>query len=251
MQKFWNWVRNSVGGVECRVLELRGYIAQESWYEDDVTPAIFKEELFGKDGKSQDDIIVRINSGGGDCFAAAQIYDALKQYKGNVTIEIDALAASAASVIAMAGDEVKISPVGILMIHNPSTIAWGESSDMQKAINLLDEVKETIMNAYENKTGMSRAKLSHMMDDETWMSAKKAVELGFVDSILYTDNEPESAAEADDGFLYGRVPVFNSFLGRLPRPKNNEKPEAPEQHDDTQRGVPADQLQKRLALLKH
>lgn len=132
---------------------------------DDVTPQIFKNELLSGSG----DITVWVNSPGGDCVAAAQIYNMLINYKGNVTVKIDGIAASAASVIAMAGTKVLMSPVSMLMIHNPATIAWGDSAEMQKAISMLDEVKESIINAYEIKTGMSRAKLSHLMDAESWM----------------------------------------------------------------------------------
>ena len=125
------------------------------------------------------DITIWINSPGGNCVAAAQIYNMLMDYKGNVTVKIDGIAASAASVIAMAGNKVLMSPVSMLMIHNPMTVAMGDSAEMQKAIEMLSEVKESIMNAYEIKTGMSRAKISHLMDAETWNERKQAVELGF------------------------------------------------------------------------
>lgn len=114
IKKFWNWIKNEEG----RTLYFDGYIAQDSWFDDDITPKKFKEELFESDG----DVIVWINSPGGDVFAASQIYNMLKEYKGKVTVKIDGLAASAASVIAMAGDEVLMSPVAMLMIHNPSTL---------------------------------------------------------------------------------------------------------------------------------
>jgi ATP-dependent Clp protease protease subunit len=130
------------------------------------------------------DITVWINSPGGDCVAAAQIYNLLMDYKGNVTVKIDGIAASAASVVAMAGTKVLVSPVSMLMIHNPMTVAMGNSEEMQKAIEMLAEVKESIINAYEIKTSMSRAKISHLMDAETWMDANKAVELGFADEIM-------------------------------------------------------------------
>lgn len=132
-----------------------------------MTPQLFRDELNAGNG----DITVWINSPGGDCIAAAQIYNMLMEYKGNVTIKIDGIAASAASVIAMAGTKVLVSPVSMMMIHNPMTVAMGNTNEMQKAIAMLDEVKESIVNAYEIKTGMSRAKISHLMDAETWMDA--------------------------------------------------------------------------------
>ena len=166
-RKFWNWVRNE--NDESRTLFLNGEISDETWYGDEVTPKMFKEEL--QDGEG--DITVWINSPGGDVFAAAQIYNMLMDYKGNVTVKIDGLAASAASVIAMAGTEVQMSPVAMMMIHNPATIAIGDSSEMKKAIDMLDEVKESIMNAYEIKTGLSRSRISHLMDAEKLVQCKE------------------------------------------------------------------------------
>ena len=175
------------------------------------------------------DITVWINSPGGDCVAAAQIYNMLMDYKGNVTVKIDGIAASAASVIAMAGNKVLMSPVSMLMIHNPMTVAMGNTAEMQKAIEMLSEVKESIMNAYEIKTGMSRAKISHLMDAETWMNANKAVELGFADEIL-TSDEPNEALAADS-LMYSEAQVVNSLMGRIaekckiaPKPNTKQKP---------------------------
>ena len=191
MKKFWNWTNNEE--TQARILHLNGTIAEESWFDDDVTPQLFKDELFSGDG----DVTVWINSPGGDCVAAAQIYNMLKDYNGNVTIKIDGIAASAASVIAMAGNTVLMSPVSMLMIHNPMTVAMGNAGDMQKAIEMLDEVKESIINAYHLKTGMSRAKISHLMDSETWMNAYKAVELGFADDILFRNNDEDDEDEEE------------------------------------------------------
>ena len=151
-KKFWNWSNSTDENAinHTRVLSINGPIAEDSWFDDDVTPALFKDELNAGDG----DITVWINSPGGDCVAAAQIYNMLVDYSGNVTVKIDGMAASAASVIAMAGNEVLMSPVSMLMIHNPATIAMGDHNEMQKAIDMLSEVKESIMNAYAIKTGL-------------------------------------------------------------------------------------------------
>ena len=177
-----------------RILHLNGTIAEESWFDDDVTPALFKDELMAGSG----DITVWINSPGGDCVAAAQIYNMLMDYKGNVTVKIDGIAASAASVIAMAGTKVMMSPVSMMMIHNPMTIAMGDKGEMEKAIEMLEGVKDSIINAYEIKTGLSRARLSHLMDAETWMDAHKAVELGFADEILQRAVAAVTVVEEDD-----------------------------------------------------
>lgn len=228
MNKFWNWVRNS---DESRTLYLNGTIAEESWFDDDITPTAFKKELLSGEG----DITVWINSPGGDCVAASQIYSMLMDYKGNVTVKIDGIAASAASVIAMAGTEVLMSPTSLLMIHNPLTVAVGDSAEMQKAIAMLDEVKESIINAYEIKTGLSRAKLSHFMDAETWMNAKKAIELGFADDLLFKSQEGTAAME--DSFTFSRRTVTNSLLAKLPKMQQ------------TINKQPVEPLLKRLSLL--
>ena len=230
MRKFWNWVKNEAG----RTLYFDGYIAQDSWFDDDITPKKFKAELTAENG----DIAVWLNSPGGDVFAASQIYTMLKEYEGKVTVKIDGLAASAASVIAMAGDEIVMSPVAMMMIHNPATVIFGEASDLQSGIKMLSEVKESIINAYEQRTGLPRSKISSMMDAETWFSAQKAVELGFADKILYAP-ETQDAAE---GFIFDRVTVTNAFLRKLPRDK--------EQQPAALVGTPHKELLTRLELLK-
>lgn len=213
IRKFWNWTKNEDGE---RTLYFDGYIAEESWFDDDITPKKFKAELMESDG----DISVWINSPGGDVFAASQIYNMLKEYKGKVTVKVDGLAASAASVIAMAGDEILMSPIAMLMIHNPSTLIWGEEADMVKAKEMLAEVKESIVNAYELKTSLSRNKISKMMDMETWMSAKKAVELGFADKVLYEDTD--SSIPVDNGFIFEKVTVVNSLINKFPKNQKEE-----------------------------
>lgn len=220
-----------------RTLYLNGTIAEESWYEDDVTPKIFKEELVSGTG----DITVWINSPGGDCVAAAQIYNMLMDYKGNVTVKIDGIAASAASVIAMAGTKVLMSPVSLMMIHNPLTVAIGDSEEMKKAIDMLSEVKESIINAYELKTGLSRAKLSHMMDSETWMNAQKALELGFADGILFqNDDSISDFSNAENSFTFSRRAVTNSLIDKITGHKKEIK----------NPGTPIEYLEKRLNLIK-
>ena len=258
-RKFWNWVKNEGELESTRTLFLNGEISDETWYGDEVTPQLFKDELNTDSG----DITVWINSPGGDVFAAAQIYNMLRDYKGHVTVKVDGLAASAASVIAVAGDTVLVSPVAMMMIHNPATLAMGNTKDMEAAIAMLNEVKESILNAYADKTGLSRNKLSKMMDDETWFNAKKAVELGFADKVLFATEEkfkkksaedekeggkePEKDGEGDEekkkkeypfqnAYAYSRKLVADSFLNKV----TDKAPET----------VPVDQLRKRLDLLK-
>ena len=139
----------------------------------------------------------------------------LMDYKGNVTVKIDGIAASAASVIAMAGNKVIVSPVSMIMIHNPATIAAGDTAEMQKAIAMLDEVKESIINAYEIKTGLSRARLSHLMDAETWMDANSAIELGFADEIMQRNVEEDELEVPNVSMTFSRASVTNSLIEKM------------------------------------
>ncbi len=214
-----------------------------------------------------------MNSPGGDCFAAAQIYNMLRDYKGKVTVKVDGLAASAASVIATAGDQVLVSPVSMLMIHNPSTVAMGDTVEMQKAIEMLSEVKASIINAYQEKTGLSRNKLSELMDEETWMDAGKAVELHFADGVIERDElygsrkAPESnGASTDDptpadinkesplsGMLFSRYQVSAAMNKKLidyakHHPAEVESPKP--QDKDVTHLHRIDDLEKRLDLMK-
>lgn len=238
-RKFWNWVKNeepdSFGSD--RTLYLDGEISDETWYGDEVTPTLFKSELESGDGN----ITLWINSPGGDVFAAAQIYNMLMDYPHDVTVKIDALAASAASVIAMAGTKVLMSPVAMLMVHNPATIAIGDSEEMQKAIDMLREVKESIMNAYEIKSGLSRHKISQLMDAETWMNAREAVKLGFADEILFSVTQDKTPDDDGTEMLFSRKAVTDSLLSKL-IPKRTEKPK---------NTVKVTDLEKRLSLLSH
>lgn len=218
MNKFWNWIRDDTG---TRVLRLEGPIDSESFWGDEITPAMFRQELEAEEG----DLTVWINSPGGNVFAAAEIYTMLQEYKGAVTVKIASIAASAASVVAMAGSRVLMSPTALLMIHDPSTIAMGNAKDMEKAIETLNEVKESIINAYAAKSGMRRSKIAELMSNETWMNAKKAVELGFADEVLFEggESEPEStldepkegAAAAAEAKMYSSRMMDQAILNRL------------------------------------
>ena len=246
-RKFWNWIQNQdEGELESRTLFLNGEISDETWYWDAVTPKLCKDEM----NMGKGPISVWINSPGGDVFAAAQIYNMLMDYPYDVTVKIDGLAASAASVIAMAGTTVEMSPVAMMMIHNPATIAIGDSEEMKKAVKMLDEVKESIMNAYEIKTGLARDKISKLMDAESWFNAKKAVELGFADKILFSDGQGDATNDAGKGIvvsddmsapaMFSRQAVMISMQSKLIPPK---KP--------VEKRTPVDQLEKRLRLLSH
>ena len=186
--KFWNWTTSKEEPSE-RILLISGVIAEDSWLDDQVSPQQFKEDLENGEG----DITVWINSPGGDCIAAAQIYNMLLSYKGTVTVKIDGIAASAASVIA-----------------NPMTMVAGDRTEMEKAIAMLSEIKESIINAYEIKTKMTRESIAKLMDAETWMDATKAVELGFADDIL--QREPLVMAS---NMLYAKHTVDGQLWNKM------------------------------------
>ena len=214
---------------------------------------MFHDELFAGKGP----VTVWLNSPGGDCIAASQIYTMLMDYKDDVTVKIDGIAASAASVIAMAGTRVLMAPTALMMIHNPMTMAYGNQADMVKAIEMLDEVKESIMNAYEIKTSLSRAKLSHLMDSETWMNANKAIELGFADDIL-----KDSKKDAADipAYAFSGKETETRLMNKLtahykPKDKGMTPAQAaaiPAVKDETpaQAGKTYDELMTRLNLIK-
>ena len=257
MRKFWSWIRDESGG---RVLRLEGPIDEESFWSDGVTPRAFRDDLYAEDG----DVTIYIHSPGGNVFAAAELYTMIRDYPGTVTVKIDAIAASAASVVAMAGDRVMMSPVAMLMIHDPMTIAMGNSKAMEKAISTLNEIKESIVNAYQAKSGLSRNKIAKLMSDETWLNAKKAVELGFADEIMFDDSKsaprvepavqdpdeqdgndaPEeendgeahlkasNAADALEGLLYSTRIMGQAILNSIGAFDEGEAPDAGSAQDD-------------------
>lgn len=215
-KKFWKWRNQEAETATERVLELCGTIAEESWFDDDVTPRMFKDELMAGSGP----VTIWLNSPGGDCLAASRIYSMLMDYKGDITVKIDGIAASAASVIAMAGTKVLMAPTALMMIHNPATAAFGNHVDMEKAIEMLDEVKESIINAYEIRTSLPRKQLSKMMDETTWMNARKAMELGFADGLL---QDEKSAADVE-AYSFSSNSVEKALINRISA-KAEKKPE--------------------------
>lgn len=227
MKRFWNWLTpqetspDSDGGE--RVLRINGVIAEESWLDDEITPAVFASELNAGSGP----VTIWLNSPGGDVVAAARIYNMLLDYPGKVTVNIDGIAASAASVIAMAASTVAMSPVSMLMIHNPVTLAMGDKTELSRALDMLESVKDSIINAYQLKTGLSRAKLSKLMDMETWMDATAAIDLGFANEILTSkqapkDDEPDKT-NPDKGDDPGDGEDEESVSKKVPGRAKNER----------------------------
>ena len=248
-RKFWKWTPSDSADGE-RVLEITGTIAEESWFDDDLTPEMFRKELFSGSG----DVVIWINSLGGDCVAASRIYAMLMDYKGSITVKVDGVAASAASVIAMAGTRVLMAPTALLVIHNPATGAYGDRGDMVKVIEMLDEFKESIINAYELKTGLSRLKIAHLMDQETWMNAGKAIELGFADGIL-EDEKKRQMEPLSFSAKAAECAVVNKLLAKvgvrdLEKETTDPEPEQ-EPEDAAPTGRSADALMERLNLIRH
>ena len=169
------------GNTAEQIFRLYGVIVEDPRREG-ITPQAVRSALFAAGGH----VTIFLNSPGGSCVAASQIYTMLMEYRriGSVTIKIDGAAISAASVVAMAGTEVIMSPTAIMMIHNPITSVSGGCGDMGNAMERLRETKEGLITAYELKTGLPRAEISRLMDASTWMNARKAVALGFADGIL-------------------------------------------------------------------
>jgi ATP-dependent Clp protease protease subunit len=194
-EPFWRFVDTAAG--EEAEMELDGVISEYSWFDDDITPKQFKKDLYdhGQGGP----ITIKINSPGGDVVAASMIHTMIKEYPGKVTVQIQALAASAATMVAVAADTIKIQEMGYFMIHDPAFIlmfAYLNIEEMTRMTSCLQAIKDGIINAYETRTGLSRARLSKLMTDETWMDAQRAMDLGFVDEIIRKEDKqiqlPES-----------------------------------------------------------
>lgn len=196
-KKFWQ-LTNSVEGSESTLI-LDGAIASETWWGDEVTPQAFRDEL---KKITSDKLTVQINSPGGDVWAGVSIHDALKELKAEVTVKVSGLAASIASVIAMAGDKIVVTPGSTMMIHRASMLAMGNADDMQKAIDMLETVEDGILNIYAERTGMSKDAVKELLDAETWMSAEKAVELGFADEVLTLEKDEQPVNAFSGNFAF-------------------------------------------------
>lgn len=234
-KKFWRWKNQSENEGAKRTLVLDGTIAEESWFDDEITPQEFKDELFSSTGE----VIIWINSPGGDCIAASRIYAMLMDYPDEITVKIDGIAASAASVIAMAGTKVMMAPTALMMIHNPATFAFGDHEDMKKAISMLEEVKESIINAYEIKTSLDRGRISSLMNSETWMNAQKAIDLGFADELL----EDAKKSLGSKAYAFSTKNTQVALLNKI-----NEK--LSDQSDQGNLSVSFEELERRLNLIK-
>lgn len=178
--KFWSF-KNAKNDPKVGELMIYGEISESSWWGDEVTPKQFKKDLEALG--EIDELKVYINSYGGDVFAGQAIYSMLNRLSYKVDVFIDGIAASAASIIAMAGDTIRMPKNAMLMIHNPWMFAAGYASDLRKAADELDKIRESIIPVYQGQTGLDSEEIASMMDAETWMTAEEAFEKGFIHEI--------------------------------------------------------------------
>ena len=270
-----------------REIQLNGYIDDEVWFGDEITPDALHELLYAEDKDHTEDVHIRLNSYGGSCNAAVRMHDDLAVYPGKVTITISGTAASAATVVCMAADQLEMTPGSLWMIHDPSIIAMGNVHDLKDAIHLLEACKESILNVYERRIKITREQAANLMAKTTWMDAQKALEDGFIDSILsvrqagptdcvvsQVDAEKKVNAwlerhRISASAIVERAHTKTCVLAEVEAPpepsENDEEPAVPmgDEHDNTehsnehsndehnpiQHGTPISQLQKRLALI--
>jgi len=181
----------------------------ESFWGDSISAKSFNEELKSID-PAVNEIHVRINSPGGDVFDGITIYNRLKQHKAKVKVYIDGLAASIASIIALAGDEVIFSESALMMIHKPWTFAMGNANELLDVVDRLDDIEEQLVNIYKKKSGKDRAEIKKMMAEETWFDAQQAIEHGFADSTMDEDESIDIAASLDNCKWMKNTPKMKS-----------------------------------------
>lgn len=227
--KFWNFIPAT--DTKPPELLLYGAISsQQSWWEDRVTPGKFNQELAAL-GEDVPEIVVRINSGGGDVFAANAIYTRLKDHSAKITVKIDGWAASAATIIAMAGDTIKIARNGVFMIHDPAMTVWDtfKAEDFEKMAEELKVIKQSIVNTYAMKTGRPEQEISDFMAEEKWWTGDAAVENGFCDELMF--EESKTVVENANRIVVNTIPIDISGFKTVPKalldskdyPQNNKQ----------------------------
>ena len=223
-----------------RELHLNGYIDEEVWLGDEITPDSLHEALYGAEDQFADDVHIRLNSYGGSCNAAVRMHDDLRAYPGEVRITVSGTAASAATVLAMAADHLEMTPGSLWMIHDPSVIAWGNERDLAEAIGLLRACKESILNIYAARSKAARDDLAAMMAATTWMDAKAALLGGFIDGIAEgaPGSGPLNAAQLHLTDRAEAESKVNAWLDR-----RRQQPPRPEKGDDHTSTVPPADVQ--------
>lgn len=204
-------VSNDVG-------EFYEWFGMSSTYPNKIQRAIANDE--------DDEITLNIASNGGDVFAASEIYTMLKDSQKNIVVNVQGLAASAASVIAMAGNTVRMSPTSQMMIHKASVATYGNADDLDHESDVLNSIDESIAMAYELKTGMKQTDILQLMATETWMNAKAAVDKGFADEIMFNESEDEPTFENAMHALPSKAAI-NKFKNLIAKEKLNKQSSQP------------------------
>lgn len=219
-KRFWNFV--PAEGEQPPTLELYGDISSTSWWGDEVTTKEFCDELKALGDVSE--ITVRINSGGGDVFAAFAIYSRLKDHPANITVKIDGWAGSAATIVAMAGDKIMIPAAANFMVHNPSmgVLGYYQAQDLRHFADECDTIKDSIVNAYALKTGKDKAEIAAIMSAETWYTGETAVENGFCDELMFEEIETE--VQDSQKIVVNSVSIDLSQLKNVPQSVLNSSP---------------------------
>ena len=231
-----------------RELKLNGYIDEESWFGDEMTPQSVHDALYGEKGDLADDVHITLNSYGGSVNAATQIHDAISAYPGKVHITISGTAASAAVGLVMAADELDMTAGSMMMIHDPVAMAYGNARDMQSMIDTLNTAKDSILNIYEGRIKITRDKAADLMSNETWMDSKTALEYGFIDGIAEKKETENSAGERiyDKAEAEKKIKAWYSRKLAASAPKNEEP--AARARDEPEEGR-VNAREKRLRLL--
>ena len=198
------------------VLTLSGNVRKKYWSDDDVINAKDVRETL--DAVSED-IVIKLNSPGGDVFEGIEIYNYLKDHPSNITVEVTGVAASAATFIVAGADEVIMNIGTSLMIHEASTFAWGNKSDIQKTLNALETIDDSILSIYSEKTGQSNEQLEEWMNEEKWFTADEAVEFGFADSVKRDNVESVESEESIEDIINSKVAIaMAAFSNALEKP---------------------------------
>ena len=253
-----------------RELSLNGYIDDESWFGDEITPEALHDLLYGTEDTIPEDVHIRLNSYGGSCNAAVRMFDDIRAYPGNVKITISGTAASAATVLAMAADRLEMTPGSLFMIHDPSMMAYGNEHDLDEAKAVLHACKESILNMYGARIRVSREDAAGMMTATAWMDANEAFNKGFVDGITEApDKLPTDSTERKVSIDTAKAGV-QAWLNRKARPfymeqkpdglRNSTQADAPKVEPSTESNdndavlenrVPIQQTDTRLEHLRY
>lgn len=248
-----------------REIFLNGYIDEDVWFGDEITPGMLNDELYRSGHDPKEDVRIILNSYSGNCNAATRMHDAIHDYPGKVYLVISGTAASAATVVAMAADRLEMTPGSLFMIHDPMLAAFGNEADLNDAINTLRSVKSSIINMYMTRAKGSRDELAEMMKNTTWMDANEAFAKGFVDGIMTnpttgienaafirTANLTEAQAKYTEWNERHR-PIIrsNAEIQNRAEPEDEPAVEPPVPEDFEPEGVPVEILLRQLDAIRY